>query len=210
MTLDILPSIRTVEDTIDWPSPGWKDNCHAVSLQAARSGMFGEPGPSCRVVRGWAPGYGIRGQHSWIVLGRPFDPDTRTIDLTVHQWGEVDGIVDSTVGEAYQEAYNGFPGHVLHGYQAGSIWDCGKPVSNSGEPVELERDGLSDMANAFLDVLGPQPVEGWRSLVTFPHGGWPAHEICEAIVEQIPRMEVLLPIDVIAHVTDRNPGGVYW
>lgn len=211
-TPDTLPWITTIEDTLDWPARDWKNNCHDVSLRAVRSGLFGEPGPSCRVVRGWAPGYGIEGQHSWIALGRPFDPATRILDLTAHRWGRVDGIVDSTVGEAYQEACDGFPGHVLHGYRPRSIWNYGKPdpVGGPGDLIELERDGLSEMANAFLDVLGPMTDRAWRDLVTFPHDGWPAHEICEAIVEQIPRVKIMLPIDVLAHVTDRNPEGLYW
>lgn len=203
-------SIQEVADALKWPSELWKSQCHGVSLKAVRSGLFGEPGPSCRVVRGWAPGYGIDGQHSWIALGWPFDPDTRIIDLTAHCWGKTDDIIDSTVGEEYHAARHELPGHVLHGYRPGWIWNYGRPDGGRGSLIELDQSGLSKQARLFLDLLGPMTEQAWRALVTYPHGGWPAREVCEAIVDQISRMEVMLPIDVLAHVTDRNPENLYW
>jgi hypothetical protein len=205
-----LPSTDEIADAIEIPTERWRDNCHVVSLAAVRSGLLGEPGPSCRVVRGFAAGYGVHGQHSWIALGRPFDPSTRIMDLTAHVWGEVSGIVASTVGEAFAGFLRYERGHVLHGYRSGSIFDFGRPEYDGSDVAVLDRAGLSDLACSFLDMLGPLSIANWVALVTYPHGGWPAHEICEAVCRQFPRVRVLLPIDVLAHVTDRNPDGLYW
>lgn len=205
----MIVSVEEVAREIGWPSEEWKNNCHAVSVQAVRSGLLGTPGPTCRVVRGWAVGYGIDTQHSWIAMGHPYDPETEIVDLTAHCWGEVLGAVHTTVGQAYRGAYAYSRGHLPHGYKPGSIFEYGRP-DPVGELVELPRHGLSEMAGAFLDVLGPLSYQGWADLVEYPHGGWPAQEICEAIVDRLPRAAAYIPIDVVGHATDRNPDGLYW
>jgi hypothetical protein len=210
MTVTDIPTYVQAAEAIGIPVERWNNNCHVVSLAIVRSGLLSEPGPSCRVVRGFTSGYGIGGQHSWIALGRPFDPETRMLDYTAHTWGEIlPGVINTTIGLAYRGAHAYGRGHLVHGYTPGSIWEYGKP-EHPGKPVPLDTSGMSEEARIFLDVLGPLSVEGWVALMTFPHGEWPAHEICEAVCEQIPRVRVLLPIDVLAHVTDRNPNDLYW
>jgi hypothetical protein len=206
-----LPSISEIADAIEIPAERWRNNCHVVSLAAVRSGLLGEPGPACRVVRGWTRGYGIGGQHSWIALGRPFDPGTRIVDLTAHTWGQVEGVVTGTVAQAEKDLFYRDRGHVAHGYEPGSIFGYGRPAPTLPELAHpLDVTELSEEARMFVSMLEPLSVDSWAALMTYPHGGWPAHEICEAVCEQIPRVRVLLPIDVLAHVTDRNPDGLYW
>jgi hypothetical protein len=209
--MNLTIDAEQIADAIEIPVDRWLNRCHEVSLAAVRSGLLGEPGPSCRVVRGFTSGYGIFGQHSWIALGRPFDPDTTIVDLTAQAWHRVEDVVVSTVGMAYAGGNRDARMHVAHGYLPGSIWEFGRPDPGDGAFLELDRTGLlSYEADSFLDTLGPMCASSWIALVTYPHGGWPAHEVCEMIVEQVPRAKVMLPIDVVAHTTDRNPEGLYW
>lgn len=207
-----MPSIDDIAKAISIPADYWVNRCHEISYEIVRSGILAEPGPeTCRVVRGAAPGYGIFGQHSWIALGRPFDPKTTIIDATAHAWGKVEGLVVSTVADAYLGFELATFGHAAHGYLPGQIMNYGRPrVHDLDTAYLLDTSEMSAQARSFLHLLGPLNDEGWLALVTYPHGGWPAREVCEAIVEQVPRAEVVLPIDVVGHTTDLNPCGLYW
>lgn len=206
-----LPTLVELDDALqEGPPEEWINRCHVISLRAVRTGLFGEPGPQCRVVRGITAGYHIGGQHSWIALGTPYDPACIYIDITAQAWGRVDGIVVTSAEEAYNNFMAEQQGHCIHGYDPGSIWSYGKPERGNPPHFWLDPTGLSDEARTFLDLLGPLSVEGWKALFTFPQQDWPHREICKAIVKQIPRIDVLVPIDVISMVTDDNHGGLYW
>lgn len=171
----------------------WEQQCHAASLHVVQSGVLG---PEARVARGTCRGVG--GQHSWIVLGDPYDESARIVDPTLWSYDEtVDGI------------WTGFgvERHRPHGH--GSIWDYGRPVGDGGEPIALTPSTpLSGDAEFFLDMLGPLDRVGWIRLADAPVGGWPAGEIIAAM-DDTPDLEALVPIDRLGMLTDRNPGGLY-
>lgn len=206
-----LPSIEDIAEAIGVPANQWRNRCHEISLMVVKSGIIAPPGPdTCRVARGVAIGYGIGSQHSWISLGWPFDPDTVYVDVTAHAWGEVEGIVCYTAMDAYKRFEQGDPSHVAHGFQPSSIWKFGRPSEPTGEPIALDASGLSDTAQSFLEILGPLDTDGWADLLRYPQGAWPCREIANAIVAQVPRVMVDVPIDVLGHASDANPSGYYW
>lgn len=206
-----LPSLDEIAVAIDVPPDRWLNNCHGISLAVVQSGILADPGPDCRVVRGFASGYGIGSQHSWISLGDPWRPETIYVDVTAHRWGRVDGIVVVPAADAYLGSQMGDRGHTAFGYLPGSIFEYGRPAApGPDEDAYALTDLPSSDAALFAEILGPLTAYGWSSLFGFPKRGWPYREILTAAVEQIPRVEVLTPIDLVGHGTDRNPSGLYW
>ena len=63
-------------------------------------------------------------------------------------------------------------------------------------------------ARAFLELVGPLDYHGWGVLAHAPVQGWPSGEILAAITDTKP-LAVLVPIDRLGMLTDRNPGGLY-
>ena len=212
-TTTALPTIEEAADLIGWPTSRWHGNCHAVSLAIIQSGALGTPGPTCRIARGAAAGYGIISQHSWIALGSPYAPATRFVDYTAWAWGQVDGIIDTFAADEWlRHVAGGDRWHLPHSYDQRNIMQVGRPAApGPGDtPWRLDRTGLSADAVWFLDLLGDLTVEGWASLCGFPQGGWPHAEIVDRIIETVPRAAVLVPIDIRGMATDRNPEGIYW
>lgn len=171
--------------------------CHAASLALAETKVL--PGP-VNVARGFLPGIG--GQHSWAVLGDPYDPTAVIVDLTAwsydvtrpdptppHLPGRVPRVWVTTGAEG---------GHRPHG--SGSIWEHGAPVCGAGEAIVTQGD-LSAEAEAFLSLVAGMnereglDVIGWMNLLKSPVGGWPAREIVAAAVAT-PRLSALVPIDI--------------
>ena len=180
------------------PLERWDKNCHMASLDIVRAGIF----DNARVARGVAGGVG--GQHSWVVLGDPYDPDW-IVDPTLWSY---DPMVHGVV-YADREAIEREPRWSPKGM--GAIWAYGCPPSGGGE--EIWPDGLSEEANRFLgtcrDVAGgPLDRSFWAGLFIGPMQGWPAGEIL-AVADAHPALSALVPIDVLGMLTDRNPGGLY-
>lgn len=171
----------------------WAGQCHAASLEVVRSGLF----PGARVARGVCKGVGS--QHSWVVLGDPYDKKTAIVDVTLWSYrDDVEGIWRGSGRAAW---------HRPHG--SGSIWKWGRPAPATGEPVELTPSRpLSREARDFLDLLGPLDHEGWAMLAHAPVEGWPAAELVRAMYET-ESLRLQVPIDIVGMLTDINPAGLY-
>jgi len=172
----------------------WAKRCHECSLAIVRTGLLAD---NARVARGWCGSVGS--QHSWVVLGNPYDENTPIIDGTL--WSYTNQTPRLFVNLRGNLQYK------PHG--AGSIWDYGRPDDRSGEVITLS--GLSKTAKDFLDAAGPSGLDytGWSVLANAPVGGWPAKEILSAMYED-DRLSALIPIDVVGMVTDKNPGDLYF
>lgn len=186
------------------PPTDWAFRCHEVSVAIVRSEALPD---GARVARGFARG--IPGQHSWIVLGDPYDRESVVVDPTYEATragiARRDGRepklpIRLRLGRLVGSLY--FP----HGY--GDIWKAGKPISSGGGVVDLDREGLSRDARLFLDLLGSLDRSGWSTLFNGPMCGWPSAEIVDRAYED-ERLRALIPIDVVGMLTDRNPSGLY-
>jgi hypothetical protein len=174
-------------------------DCHSVSLALVRSGLLGKGGPRLRVARGACLGVG--GQHSWVVLGDPYNSRAKIVDITL--WSYDTSKPRIWIGNMEDRL------HRPKGFDW--IFNTTKPYYRGGDKIVLEEAGLSIEARRFLHVLGPLDAAGWATL--WSHGGmlgWPAKEILEACLDQHPTMSALVPIDIIGMTTNRNPDGLYW
>ena len=172
-------------------------DCHSVSLAFVRSGLLGEGGPTLRVARGACLGVG--GQHSWAVLGHPYDNGATIVDLTLWSYNP-----------RQPRIWIGTLRNTLHrpkGY--GHIFSGSKPEGRGGEVIPVKVS--SEQARDFLRMVGPLDAHGWGALWSrCGMLGWPAKEILEAFLDQYPKMAPLVPIDIVGMVTDRNPQDTYW
>ena len=190
----IPPSVRVLADNMGFPVHMVALNCHAVSLALVKSGLAG---PDARVARGWARG--VPGQHSWVALGDPYDPDVHIIDATL--WSYDPSVPDVWTGTARDGV------HRPHG--AGHIFESTMPNHHGGEVITLTpATPLGPEAERFLRMIGPLDLRGWADVTRMPVGGWPAGEIFAAM-DDTPGLGVLVPIDIIGMCTDRNPEGLY-
>lgn len=174
----------------------WHHDCHAASVRLVRARVL----PNARVARGACIGVG--GQHSWVVVGHPYEPEL-IIDPTLWSYDpEVEGI-----------EYAGRKAQMKRWQPKGRgvIWQYGCPQSGGGEEIVLA--GLSAQAETFLEMCrdtseGPLDRQFWGGLFNGPMVGWPAAEILAA-ADDDPRLAALIPIDVLGMLTDRNPEGLY-
>jgi len=203
---DAPAEVRELAERLGGDAEKWFHNCHMASTAIVQSGYY----EGARVARGTATGVG--GQHSWVVLppregwdtleDGPFvyHPLAMVIDPTLWSY-------DPNVTSLYRtiNLYR----HTPHGF--GNIWDYGRPPEPVEEPIELTPEfELSDEARRFLsdDYLGPLDRRGWSTLANGPMGGWPSSEIILAM-HQTKKLTALIPIDILGHVTDVNPSGLY-
>jgi hypothetical protein len=205
---DVAEDVDGIAALIDVPYEDWAGNCHGISYKVLASGAFG-PG---RIARGRAAG--VMSQHSWIVLGNDvYDSRAVIVDPTIRPWlaragaggGIEDGARKVLTGILVDEAAN--LSHRPHG--SGQIWNAARPACGNGGIVELTlRKPLSEEAQEFLEMLGPMDIQGWMMLANGPMGGWPAGEIIAAM-DDTKELRALIPVDILGHVTDRNPGKLY-
>lgn len=171
--------------------------CHAASLALAESGVL--PG-AVNVARGFLPGIG--GQHSWAVLGDPYDTTAVVVDLTAWSYdvmrpGHAPPHAQARVPRVWVTT-GAVGGHRPHG--SGSIWELGAPACGSGEAVTIGHN-LSDEAQDFLAIVANAngreglDVIGWMNLLKSPVAGWPAKEIVAAALDT-PRLSAFVPIDI--------------
>lgn len=187
--------VAEVEKAIKIPFKKWAHQCHGISLAIIQAGLV-----EGRVARGSCMGVG--GQHSWIVVGDDcYDQKAQIVDPTLWSY-------DATVKGIWYGTYKGGRHEPFGGFD--SIWKWGRPSDPTGPVVELTPAfKMSKDATMFLDMMGPLDVRGWAMLVNHaPVGGWPAGEIFAAI-DDTERLSVLIPVDKLGMVTDRNPGGLY-
>lgn len=189
---------KRVEQALGIEFKDTEHRCHEISLAMVRSGIL----PPARVARGWCKG--VIGQHSWIVVGKdPYRPGLPIIDCTL--WSYDDSITDVWVGVTRERGGR----HLPHGGN-GDIWSAGRPVSGGGAPIALTpSEPLSVAAKAFLGMFGPLDRQGWATLANSPVRGWPAAEIIAAM-DDTEELKVLVPIDILGMLTDRNPGELYF
>jgi len=192
-----LTEERVVE-AIGKPLEEYAHQCHAASLALVRSGIMG---PHARVARGTLPR--IVGQHSWLVVGNPYEPDL-IVDITAWSY-------DPDLYPRVYVSVGGFTEHRPHG--AGSIYDWGVPQCGTEPDIPLAVP-ISRAAQVFLDTVARRngrsglDRRGWGDLVRGPMQGWPSKEIIPAILDT-PGLAALVPIDITGMLTDRNPGGLY-
>jgi len=174
-------------------------DCHSVSWALIRSGLLGEGGPTLRVARGACRGVG--GQHSWVVLGHPYNRKATIVDLTLWSYDKTKPRI--WVGTMRDGL------HRPKGYQL--IFDGPKPGTGGDTPITLNTEGLSTDARWFVERFGPLDYRGWGALWSqCGMLGWPAGEVLEAFLTQYPDMTALVPIDIVGMLTDRNPQDTYW
>lgn len=189
-----IPPVKDIEQAIDKPFEQWAHNCHTISLAIVKSGVLNAP---ARVARGWAEGVGA--QHSWIVIGDPYDEKTVIIDPTLWSWdSSVQGIWTGTLLDGIHKPYG-----------MGNIFDGGPPTACGSEILAFDRTGLSVAACFFLDMVEPLDAGGWNSLFNGPQQGWPAKEILTQTYNQ-PTLRCLVSIDILGMQTDINPQGLYF
>lgn len=171
----------------------WARDCHSVSLEIVRSGLFKQ----ARVARGACLGVG--GQHSWVSLGDPYDDLAPLLDATLWSYDPTKPVLwKGTMADGL---------HQPKGY--GWVYDGRRPRPGGGPEIQLAAAAtLSAEAQEWLTRFGPLDIAGWAQVASLPVGGWPAREIIEAMLDT-PGLGALVPIDIAGMLTDRNPGGLY-
>lgn len=179
----------------------WWHSCHSTSIAIVRSGIW----LGARVARGMAQG--VPGQHSWVVVGDPYDLDAPIIDATWWSYqAEPPFEAEPRVRYGTARGLNYRP----HGY--GVIWEDGYVPQHSGgediAPSWLSDGTLSADARNFLHLILPLDVRGWMDLANQPVLGWPSAEIL-TLMARTPGLAALVPIDHLGMRTDLNPEGLY-
>lgn len=174
------------------PLDKYHHQCHAASLKLVKAGV------GDRVARGRCDGVG--GQHSWAVVGDPYNPEL-VIDPTL--WSYRDDVTGVFIGSP--DIY----GHRPHG--KGNIWEWGRPSPGPGPAIRLTpKTPLSPGAESFVELLGDLDEKGWHALAaSAPVEGWEAGEIYRAMLET-EKLKFLVPIDRVGMLTDLNPSGLYF
>jgi hypothetical protein len=193
-TVTIPEDVRALSENIGRDPEQVYHNCHAVSLAIVKSGFW----PNARVARGFAKGVGMS-QHSWVVLGDPYDLDARIIDATLWSYDpSVPGIWEGTGRDGIHKPHGS--GHFMMG---------DPPKHYGGETIHLTpKTPLSPKALRWLKNGGaPFDYRGWSDVGHLPVGGWPAGEILRAMHES--DLGAIIPIDVLGMATDVNPSGLY-
>ena len=187
--------IKDIAEQVDSDWRTWWHNCHAASLKIVRARVI----DGARVARGTARGIG--GQHSWIVVGNPYKPDA-IYDPT--RWSYEQQFVGFRIDDAVVGDYR------PHG--AGHFFKGSPPQHHGGETIHLTpRDGgvWSTEAREWLRLVGaPFDSHGWAEVAHLPVEGWPAGEVFAAM-DANPKLQALIPIDILGMTTDLNPQGLY-
>lgn len=183
--------VRNLSESIGRDPKNVWHNCHGVSLAIVESGFY----PGARVARGWATGVGS--QHSWVVVGDPYDLDAYILDATLWSY-------DPTVPDVWQGSLrDGI--HRPHGM--GHFMTGTAPNHHGGETIHLTVEDAK--AQRFLRTIGaPFDYRGWAEVAHLPVQGWPAGEVFAAM-QAHPKLAGLVPIDIVGMTTDLNPGGLY-
>lgn len=173
----------------------WAHRCHECSLALVRTGLLDQ---DARVARGFCGS--VASQHSWVVIGDPYDENAPIVDGTL--WSYTDQDPRLFVNPRGNAQYT------PHG--AGSIWEYGKPDAPTKDVITLDAE-LPKLAADFLEMMAPDGLDyrGWNVIAHAPVSGWPAREIIGAMYDD-ERLRALIPVDIVGMLTDKNPGGLYW
>lgn len=189
-------TVHSISEKLGIPRERMTHQCHSISIAMLNAGMV----PGGRVARGSARG--VAGQHSWIVVGHPYDASAQIIDSTF--WSYRHDVSDVWFGTLVSGL------HHPHGWA--SIFDSPPPIFRSDGGEEIRLDGLSNRAEGFLKLLrertGTLDIRTWMSLFNGPMLGWPSAEIIDR-AWQNDTLRPLIPIDIVGMLTDHNPGGLY-
>lgn len=191
-------TLKTLAEMLGGLEP-WARRCHEASLALVRAGKKAKLLPNnTRVARGWHPR--VMSQHSWAVVGNPYDFEAFIIDPTL--WSYENQPPGFETGRALDKP------HRPHG--AGNMFiEGGRPPEPVGEIIDLNVR-WSDEAKFFFETIGhPLDRAGWSALAHSPMLGWPSGEIITAMYKD-PRVSACIPIDVVGMVTNVNPGNRYW
>lgn len=174
----------------------WAQQCHSASLALVQTGLLG---PDARVARGAC--LGVAGQHSWVVVGDPYDPAAAIVDITLWSYDETAPKVWTGTMQDGRHRPHGYGPHIM---------TMGPPEAGDGDVIRLDTAGLSSDARFWLDMFGPLDARGWIDLWShITVVGWPAAEILDAFLDQHPEHGPWVPIDRVGMLTDRNPDGLY-
>ncbi len=225
--LSEVPSLDAVRAAVENLPIG--TSCHSDSLKLVRSGAlasFGKPGVAYQVVRGVSsvcPGM----QHSWVVIGDPLGVGPAVIVDVSRPTYRPEEPQRVWVGEYLRDYSNYLPRGVWlsqDGTRRCDLFEFGRIEPSCAE-------GDSDVhAMAFpptlpdavflLDLMESKRFSrfDWgRMFSQLPMTGWEAGSPGYAVVGDIleaaakdPRLEALIPIDHLGHVTDLNPDRLYW
>jgi hypothetical protein len=196
-----------VAEVLAWPVEAWAHSCHAWAIAVVKKHReLGLP-EGCRVARGTAKGVG--GQHSWLVVGDPYDRQAPIADGTI--WSYVNGNPSLADAPHIYVATHATSAWEQRPHGQGLCWDAGMPHHHGGQTMALEAElmaRLSQRAQRFLQMLGPLDARGWIEVAELPVLGWPAAEIIAAM-DDSRQLAGFVPIDRLGMLTDRNPGGLY-
>jgi hypothetical protein len=183
------------------PWDRWKYQCHAASLHIVRKRRV----DGARVARGSCRG--VPGQHSWVVVGDPYDPTAPILDATL--WSYTETWPDLWIGSMESHGL-----HRPHGM--GSLFEWGKPPTSKSRKATIRlrsKAGMSPEAKMLLSAIEPLDAHGWIRLLSAPvfgvGGTAPYMAEILAAADDTPALSPLIPIDVLGMVTDRNPDGLY-
>lgn len=187
MDHDQLRELRHTAERALEPMRQWHHQCHAATCALVSSGVI----KGLRVARGTCMNVG--GQHSWAVMGDPYDKEALILDPSL--WSYM-----SISPEVYVGTYKKWK-HRPHGDR--SIFEWGKPPEATGKVIVLQppKGGWSEEAAEFLSMLGHLDLEGWRLLAHAPVRGWPAKEILGAMHKR-PDIGGYIPIDIVGMLLD--------
>lgn len=189
-------TVADVERIIGLPFERTARQCHAVSSAIVRSRAI----PGARVARGACDG--VPGQHSWVVVGDPYEPGAPIVDATLWSY-------DETVSGIWTGRYSLTGRHTPHGGEGRMApWRITRGDGGTICLAPLAEFYLPAEARDFLATLGPLDATGWMRLGNAPVRGWPAAAIIAAMADT-PQLRALVPIDRLGMLTDRNPGGSY-
>lgn len=176
------------------PMRQWENRCHEASVKLVASGVI----KGLRVARGSCRL--VPSQHSWAVLGNPYDKGALILDPTLWSHTRVSPEVFVGTGKKW--------GHKPHG--SGSIFEFGRPPLPTGKIVKLAppKEGWSTAAKGFLAVIGPLDFEGWSVLAHCPVGGWPSKEILGQLRKH-PQLGNFIPIDIVGMLLEDTCGDLY-
>lgn len=194
-----IPTVEQVVEATAMPTSSWYHNCHAASLTLVRSGILPK---SARVARGFATGVGS--QHSWVVVGHPYDPKAPILDITRWSYiGEEPSVWSGSLTDGI---------HVPHGYGHLEDWRQRPRPETYDSIVPPDPEAYADLsaeAKLFLAMVGSLDIKGWLWLMRQGMQGWPSEEII-VLMKKTPRLASFVPIDIEGMLTDRNPSNVYF
>jgi hypothetical protein len=201
---EALADPEDIAARLGWPITQWARQCHAVSIAIVKLGILG---PGARVARGWAKG--VAGQHSWVVVGHPYDTHAAIADPTLWSYVNSNPSLADVPTIYVTRMRNSIFEHRPHGF--GFFMDAGMPHHHGGPTITMQpeiADKLTPAAKRFLRELLPLDARGWIEVANLPVMGWPAPEIIAAMDDDR-QLSCFVPIDILGMLTDRNPGGVY-